>query len=204
MSPPLPCNYPIHPIPPNFQPLTTVFNTLPPLFGIGPKHPKSQKNRSKDIAEGVAVVLVALFSGNQKGKKSLLRVIYQLLLPIMMKWKWIYKKRAAVRDTSGHLPSTNLPISVSALKLLSSNTDSRSILRTKTPSFSYPNVYPPIALKTPSPFLGGIKYKVVISSLSGESYSLKVSPFSFDLSVSTSAISKPIFVSLSMKLIRKR
>ena len=41
----------------------------PPLVGIGYNHSKSQKTGYEDITEVVAVVLVALCSGNQKKQK---------------------------------------------------------------------------------------------------------------------------------------
>ena len=46
------------------------------------------------------------------------------------------QKGSGAKDTSGTLSSMNPPISVAALKPLSSNMDSRSILPTKTPSFA--------------------------------------------------------------------
>ena len=48
-------------------------------------------------------------------------------------------------------------------------------------------------LNPPASFGGGIKYKAITSSLSGEGYSLKVGSFSFGSTVSASAVSKPTF-----------
>ena len=72
------------------------------------------------------------------------------------------------KDTSGSWSSDNTPILEAALKLLSSNMDSRSVLPTKTPSFASSNVYPQISLKAQSPFGGGVNSNSVTSSLSGE------------------------------------
>ena len=44
-------------------------------------------------------------------------------------------------------------------------------------SFAQSNVYPPMPLKVPAPFGGGIKSKAVTSSLSGEGSSLKAGSF---------------------------
>ena len=50
-----------------------------------------------------------------------------------------------------------------------------------------------MSLNDPIPFGGGIKFKAVPSSLSGEGSLLKLCSFSFSSPVSASAISKPIF-----------
>ena len=50
-----------------------------------------------------------------------------------------------------------------------------------------------MTLNTPGPFGGGIKSKYVTLSLWGEVYLLKIGYLSFGLSVSASAVSKPIF-----------
>ena len=55
------------------------------------------------------------------------------------------------------------------------------------------NAYPPITLKPPPPFGGGINPKDVTFSLSGEDYLLKIGSFSVGSPVSSSAVSKPIF-----------
>ena len=90
--------------------------------------------------------------------------------------------------TSGPLYGENPPISVAALKPLPSTMDSRYIFSTKTPSFSYSNIYPPMWLNPPAPFGCGIKSKAVTTSLSGEVSSLKVGSFSFSSPVSPSDI----------------
>ena len=49
-----------------------------------------------------------------------------------------------------------------------------------------------MSIKPSATFICGIKFKDVTSSLSGESFSMKVGSFSFGLPVSASAVSKPI------------
>ena len=68
MSPPPPWTCFLRPIPLYFQPLPPMLNPLPSLVGIVPKHSKRQKTGSEDIAAGVAVSLVALYSGNHNLK----------------------------------------------------------------------------------------------------------------------------------------
>ena len=46
------------------------------------------------------------------------------------------QKGSGAKDTSGPLSITNPPISLAAPKTLSSNMESRYVLRTKTPSFA--------------------------------------------------------------------
>ena len=53
--------------------------------------------------------------------------------------------------------------------------------------------YPPMSLKPPAPFGGGIKSKAVTLSLSGDISSFKVGSLSFGSPMSASAVSKPIF-----------
>ena len=67
VSPHPPWTCPLHPIPPNFQPLPHIL-TPPSLVGIGPKHSKRQKTVSEELSAGLVVVAVALCSGNQKGQ----------------------------------------------------------------------------------------------------------------------------------------
>ena len=50
-----------------------------------------------------------------------------------------------------------------------------------------------MSLKAPEPFGGGIKYKAVNLSSSGEGSSLRVGSLSFGSPVSASAVGKPIF-----------
>ena len=76
---------------------------------------------------------------------------------------------------------------------ISINMDSGSVFPTKTPSFEYSNIYPPISFKPPAPFGGGIKYKATNSSLSDEGSLLKVGSFSFCSTVSAYYVSKPMF-----------
>ena len=68
VSPNPPCTCPIHTFNPNFKTLTPLFNPPPPV-GIGTKHSKIQKIGSGEIAAGVAIVLVALCSGNKYIRK---------------------------------------------------------------------------------------------------------------------------------------
>ena len=84
VSPPPPLNCHLLPILPDFQPLYPLY-TPPLTIGSGPKNSKRQKTGSEEIAAGVAVVLVDLCSGNQKGQKYLKRIVYKLFQPMMMK-----------------------------------------------------------------------------------------------------------------------
>ena len=72
MSPPTLWTCPFHPLIPDLQPLPPLLNLSPYLVGIGPKYSNRQKAVSKEITEGVAAVLVALCSGNKKGKTPFL------------------------------------------------------------------------------------------------------------------------------------
>ena len=65
--PPPTCTSPMHLIPTNLQALTTIFTQA--FKKAKNKHSKSQKTGYEEIAVGVVLVLVALFSGNKKRKK---------------------------------------------------------------------------------------------------------------------------------------
>ena len=59
------------------------------------------------------------------------------------------QKSSGAKDTSETLSSENPPILVAATNPLSSIMDSVYVLSTKTLSFTKPNVYPPMTLKSP-------------------------------------------------------
>ena len=105
------------------------------LLGIGPKHSKRQKTGSEEILAGLAVVLVALCSGNQR------RIFFDTdhLASSQKKsdgLKTDFPKVYGSKDTSRPLSSVNLPISVAAPNPISSNMDSRYVFPTKTPYFA--------------------------------------------------------------------
>ena len=111
---------------------------------------------------------------------------------MLMKLIWVSKKSQIPRIILG-LSSAKLPISVAAQKSHLSNMDPIYVFPTKTPYFASSNIYPPMLLNFSETFGGGIKSKAVTSSLSGESYLLKVGSFSFVSPGSASSVSKPIF-----------
>ena len=68
MSPPPPWNFPLHYIPPNFQPLPPLFNIqLPPLMGLDPsiknkvnKHLKRQETGPEEFVAGADQEVLSL------------------------------------------------------------------------------------------------------------------------------------------------
>ena len=134
VSPPPHWTFTLHHTPP-ISNLFLLCSTPSPLVGIGPKHPKRKKTGSEYIAAVVEVVLLDFCSGNQYRNKYLIRIVYQLLRPMIMNWRWMSKTIMVPRILLGLCPVQNPPVSVVAPNPLSSNMDPRYFLLKKTPFF---------------------------------------------------------------------
>ena len=169
MSPPPPWTCPLHNISPDFQRLTPLFKYTPPPCRYWNQSFKEAENCIQRYCSRSSRSAGGFVFRELEGGGGVFETNNLVAAPNDAdELKMGIPRCSGAKYNHWPLFSANPSISVSSPKPISSNMDSRSVLPTKIPSFSYSNVYPPISLNPPAPFRGEIKSNSVTSSFSGE------------------------------------